>query len=225
MRGGGVQIPPPACWGRGTAAEGGGGGAALQRAVSISAKLRGLRGGPSVSATRCHCPRWGRNFAIFAALLLAACSGSGPQPAASPTPPDLEAAAVERGLVRDPRTSDVTGLYARDTDRLCIVRDGTAYRIGAFVDYGDRVSCTGRGTAARSGSTLAIEFTGRDGATCSFAARFDGDRITFPATVPDSCARLCGPRASFAALEVERLSESAAEARALRSAEGVRLCS
>ncbi|MDR6853394.1 hypothetical protein J2Y54_002914 [Sphingomonas sp. BE123] len=162
---------------------------------------------------------------ILPFLLLAACSGGSPQPAASPTPPDLESAAVERGLVRDPRVSDVTGLYARDTDRLCIVRDGTAYRIGAFVDYGDRVSCTGRGTAARSGSTLAIEFTGRNGATCSFAARFDGDRITFPATVPDSCARLCGPRASFAALEVERLSESAAEAQALRSAEGVRLCS
>ncbi|WP_439538976.1 hypothetical protein [Sphingomonas sp.] len=161
---------------------------------------------------------------LCAALLLAACSGSGPQPGASPTPPSLESAAIERGLVRDPKASDVTGLYARDTDRLCVVPDGTAYRVGAFVDYGDKVSCTGRGTAARSGSTLAIEFKGRNGETCSFDAKFDGDRITFPANVPDACAKLCGPRASFAALEVERLSESAAEAEALRSAEGVRLC-
>ena len=167
-----------------------------------------------------------RGGAVLAAtLLLAACSGSGaPDPAASPTPPDLESAAIERGIVRDPKASDVTGLYARDTDRLCVVPDGTAYRVGAFVDYGDKVSCTGRGTAARSGSTLAIEFKGRNGETCSFDAKFDGDRITFPANVPDSCAKLCGPRASFAALEVERLSESAAEAEALRSAEGTRLC-
>ena len=161
---------------------------------------------------------------ILPFLLLAACSGSAPQPGASPTPPSLESAAIARGLVRDPKASDVTGLYARDTDRLCVVPDGTAYRVGAFVDYGDKISCTGRGTAARSGATLAIEFKGRNGETCSFDAKFDGDRITFPANVPDACAKLCGPRASFAALEVERLSESAAEAEALRSAEGVRLC-
>ncbi len=120
--------------------------------------------------------------------------------------------------------TDVTGLYARDTDRVCVVKQGTAYRIGAFVDYGDGLSCTGRGTAARSGTTLAIELRGKGGATCSFDAKFDGERITFPANVPDACAKLCGPRASFAALEVERLSESAAEAEALRTAEGVRLC-
>lgn len=162
---------------------------------------------------------------LAAVFLLAACSGSGdPGPTASPTPPSLESAAIERGIVRDPKASDITGLYARDTDRLCVVPDGTAYRVGAFVDYGDKVSCTGRGTAARSGSTLAIELKGKNGETCAFDAKFDGDRITFPANVPDSCAKLCGPRASFAALEVERLSESAAEAEALRSAEGVRLC-
>ncbi|QDX24669.1 hypothetical protein FPZ54_00580 [Sphingomonas suaedae] len=161
---------------------------------------------------------------LAAAVLLAACSGSGPQPGASPTPPSLETAAIERGIVRDPANTDVTGLYARDTDRVCVVPQGNAYRIGAFVDYGDGLSCTGRGTAARSGSSLAVELKGKGGATCAFTAKFDGDRITFPANVPDECAKLCGPRASFAALEVERLSESAAEAEALRSAEGTRLC-
>jgi hypothetical protein len=167
-------------------------------------------------------PRRGRISVTF--LLLAACSGgpSGNQPA---SPPDLESAAVERGLVRDPGDTDVTGLYARDTDRVCVVKQGGSYRIGAFVDYGDGLSCTGIGTARRSGGTLSVELKGKSGAACAFDARFDGERIVFPANMPDACVKLCGPRASFAALDVERLSESAAEAGALRTAEGTRLCS
>ncbi|MEG3180492.1 hypothetical protein [Sphingomonas sp. LT1P40] len=161
---------------------------------------------------------------LTAAILLAACSGATPTGNTTTTPPDLETAAVERGLVRDPENTDVTGLYARDTDRVCVVPQGNAYKIGAFVDYGDNLSCTGTGTAARAGETLSVELKGKNGSTCSFDAKFDGDRITFPANVPDACTKLCGPRASFAALEVERLSESAAEAGALRSAEGTRLC-
>lgn len=156
-------------------------------------------------------------------LLLAACSGGG-SVGNSATPQDLESAAIERGLVRDPADTGVTGLYARDTDRVCVIAKGDAYRIGAFVDYGDGLSCTGAGTATRAGETLSVRLEGKGGITCAFDARFDGDRITFPATVPADCARFCGPRASFAALDVDRLSESAAEARALRSADGVRLC-
>jgi hypothetical protein len=135
-------------------------------------------------------------LAVAALFLLAACSGGG-HGNQSATPQDLESAAIERGLVRDPAETDLTGLYARDTDRVCVVRKGDSYRIGAFVDYGDGLSCTGTGTASVS-----------------------PDRVT----VPPECAKFCGPRASFAALDAERLSGSAAEARALRSAEGKRLC-
>ncbi len=156
-------------------------------------------------------------------LLLAACSGGGTGNQ-SATPQDLESAAVERGLVRNPEDTDLTGLYARDTDRVCVVPKGDSYRIGAFVDYGDGLSCTGTGTVTRSGETLAVTLTGKGGITCSFDARFDGEHIRFPANIPPGCAKFCGPRASFAALDAERLSGSAAEARALRSAEGKRLC-
>lgn len=156
-------------------------------------------------------------------LALAGCGGA-EQKAESTTPPDLESAAVERGLVRDPADSDVTGLYARDTDRVCIVQRGSGFRIGAFVDYGDGLNCTGRGTAARSGATLSIELSGKGGATCAFDARYDGDRITFPAQLPDDCAKLCGPRASLAALEVERLSGSRSETAASRGIDGAPLC-
>lgn len=155
--------------------------------------------------------------------LLAACSGGGAG-SNTATPQDLESAAIERGLVSDPDGSDLTGLYARDTDRVCIVRNRDSYRIGAFVDYGDGLSCTGTGTVSRAGEALSVTLRGRNGVTCSFDARFDGEHIRFPATVPPDCASFCGPRASFAALSAERLSSSEAEARALRSAEGKRLC-
>jgi hypothetical protein len=131
--------------------------------------------------------------------------------------PDLETAAIARGLVADPDDVELTGLYARDTDRICIVRDGLRYRIGAFVDYGDGITCSGAGRVTRSGESLRIELG--DGG-CSFTARFDGERIVFPGRLPDACARLCARRASFAALEASRLSESASEAAAMRDSRG-----
>jgi hypothetical protein len=156
-------------------------------------------------------------------LLLAGCSGAGGD---TPTqqagePQDLESAAIERGLVRDPGDSEVAGLYARDTDRLCVVREGLDYRVGAFVDYGDRITCSGSGKATRAGETLHIEL-GSEG--CSFGARFDGDKIAFPGSLPDACSKLCARRASYAGLEVTRMSESVAEAAAMRDASGRRLC-
>ena len=59
---------------------------------------------------------------------------------------------------------------------------------------------------------------------CSFDARFDGDKVTFPGALPDACAKLCSRRASYAGLEASRLSGSAAEASAMRDAGGKRLC-
>lgn len=154
--------------------------------------------------------------------VLAACSGGGGDKTA-PAPPDLETAAIERGLVPG-SGGEVAGLYGRDTDRVCVVGRGERYRIGAFVDYGEGLSCTGSGTASRSGDVLAIKLKGTTGVTCAFDARFDGERISFPANLPDDCARLCGSGVSLAALDVERLSESDAEAAALRTAEGTRPC-
>jgi len=157
--------------------------------------------------------------ALVLLLALAACSGG--QSGNAQAPQDLETAAIERGLVRDPDDSDLTGLYARDTDRICVVRAGSSYRIGAYVDYGDRITCSGAGTVERNGATLRIAL-GKDG--CSFDAQYDGDRIKFPGVLPDACKKLCARRAAFTGLEVARLSESAAEAAAMRDAGGRRLC-
>lgn len=163
-----------------------------------------------------------RFFALF--LLgfgLTSCSDNIPN-AEKSVPQDLERAAIERGLVRDPSDTDVIGLYARDTDRVCITKDSLGYRVGAFVDYGDGITCSATGRASRVGDVLHIEF-GKDGA-CSFDARFDGGTIAIPGAVPPGCDSYCAQRASFAGLEVGRLSESVAEAEAMRDGNGKRLC-
>jgi hypothetical protein len=160
--------------------------------------------------------------ALLALALLVGCSGGISRTSGdAQAPQDLESAAIDRGLIPDPKDTDIVGLFARDTDRVCIVKAGTAYRIGAYVDYGDRIGCSGAGTVTRSGEALHVELGSE---ACSFDARFEGERIAFPGALPEGCARLCARRASFAGLEAARLSGSIAEARAMRDANGKQLC-
>lgn len=152
---------------------------------------------------------------ITAALLVAGCSQG------SPTPETIEGAALEqaaiaRGVVRDPASATPVGLYAREGDRMCV----TGKRIGVFIDYGEGTGCSGRGQYARGGERLRVEL-GKD---CAFDAAFDGDAVRFPGRLPDGCAALCTKRASLSGLQVDRLSDSASEAAALRDPAGRGLC-
>ncbi|MBA4047667.1 MAG: hypothetical protein C0476_03905 [Sphingomonas sp.] len=161
--------------------------------------------------------------ALWFALLIVGCSNGAERSSdAAAPPPDLEAAAISAGIIPDPKATDIGGLFARDTDRVCIVPTALDYRIGVFVDYGEAQSCSGSGTVTRAGETLQIAFD--DAPDCAFAVRYEGDRIVFPARVPAGCERLCSQRASLGALDVRRLSDSIAEARTLRGARGRLLC-
>lgn len=155
-------------------------------------------------------------------LMVGGCHRGSPTPTATPTPQGLEAAAIEAGIIPDPANSDITGLYARESDRVCIVPAASGYRIGVFVNYDERQNCGGSGSVTRDGETLHIALG--DGVTCRFDARFEGDRIVFPARVPEGCNRICLDRASIAALDVTRLSDSVSEAVTLRDARGRLLC-
>ena len=158
--------------------------------------------------------------ALFAvALLLAGCSEEAD--VANEGGVALERAAVAAGVVRDPQGSALAGLYARDTDQVCIVAAEDGYRIGASVDYGGE-GCSASGEVTRSGERLTITFDGAPG--CRFDARLDGEQIVFPGAVPAACERLCSNRASFAALEADLLSEAASEAAAMRDVRGRELC-
>lgn len=169
-----------------------------------------------------------RSLAILVLPLVATCS----MPTTPTTPttkatdpstaPDLESAAIAAGVIADPANTDITGLFARDTDRVCLVPDRLNYRIGVFVDYGDQQQCSGTGSVSRVGETLHIDFKSAPG--CDFEARFEGDRILFPGKLPEACEKLCSRRASMAALDVRRLSDSVSEASTLRDAKGRMLC-
>lgn len=162
-------------------------------------------------------------LALVLLSLIAGCSRAAPPSAGNVTGPGgLEAAAIEAGVIPDPRNADITGLYTRETDQVCVVPSATAYQIGVFVDYGDDQHCSGLGTVSRVGETLNVVFG--DAAGCAFDARFEGDRIVFPGTVPEACHALCSQRASIAGLVVDQLSNAAAEAATLRDARGRLLC-
>lgn len=159
--------------------------------------------------------------ALLAALLLTGC---GQQPGAATgesAGPELERAAIAAGVVRDPDATDIVGLYARDTDRVCIAPARVGYRIGASIDFGGGQMCSATGTLARSGDALRVDF----GNDCAFEARLDGDTIVFPGSLPAGCDRLCTDRASLTALEAELQSDAEAEAVALRDIKGRPLCS
>ena len=165
-----------------------------------------------------------RRIGLAALVLLAACS-RGAAPTENKTvkaATGLEAAAIQAGVIPDPNDTDITGLYARDTDRVCIVPAANAYRIGVYVAYDERENCGGSGTATRVGENVHVEMEGAEG--CGFEARFEGDRLVFPARVPDACQKICVHRASMAALDVDRLSESVSEASTLRDGKGRLLC-
>ncbi len=122
--------------------------------------------------------------------------------------------------MRDPDDASLAGLYARDTDRLCLIGDGGTYRIGALVDYGQGMDCSGRGTATRADTVLRIELE----KGCAFDATIADERIVFPARLPATCKALCRSRASLGALTVDRMSGVDAEALALRDPRGRMLC-
>lgn len=152
-------------------------------------------------------------------LLLAGCERTEPGVAPS-SGAKLEAAAVRAGLVPDPERISLIGSWARDTDRICVVPgDGGRERLGVLLDYGEGNGCVATGTVRRSGERLAVDLGG-----CRINARFDGERIIFPAEVDPACDRLCRGNATLASLSVVQVSASAGEAATLRAPSGRFLC-
>jgi hypothetical protein len=154
-------------------------------------------------------------------LLLAGCGREAAEPAQAVDGDGarLEAAARATGLVGDESRVAAVGAFDSGSDRVCLLPGGDgARRIGASLDLGEGQRCTARGTA--SGRPLTVEF-GRD---CRFVAQLESDRIVFPAVLPAGCEVWCEGRASLAALNAARLSDSAAEAARVQGADGEALC-
>ena len=114
----------------------------------------------------------------------------------------LEQAAIATGVIRDPASADLTGVYAHDTEQVCVVPAAQDFRIGVALDYGQGQACSASGSLKRSGGVLKVDL----GDGCAFDARFDGQGIKFPGALPDACSRKCSGRASMAGLAVDALS-------------------
>lgn len=156
--------------------------------------------------------------ALAALSCLSACDRDARESDAGPA---LEQAARAAGMIG---RSGPTGVFASDSDRVCLVPlPDEGYRVGASVDYGEGQRCVAHGTAraaADRDGAVAVDF----GGGCRFDATLTGDRLAFPAAVPEGCERLCSGRASLATLIGDRLSDSRAEAAAARDASGEPLC-
>ncbi len=171
---------------------------------------------------------WAALWSMPALLLVPGCNGGPNKPVAAADPAaQLEATATERGLVRASDDLDPVGVYARGSDRLSIAatktgaNEAASLRAGVIVDYGDSHACSANGPATRDGDRLTLTL----GPNCRFEARIDGDVIRFPGAVPAGCSSACTGRASLSGLSVERISDSGAEAVALRDRGGRMLCS
>lgn len=161
-----------------------------------------------------------RPLAVALLLASSACDKGPSATAASAAAGDaLERAAIGAGIVADPATLDPVGAYLSDTDRICVTPEGDGYRVGASVDYGEQQGCVARG-ALSGREALRIDF----GDGCRFDGRFDGERITFAATMPRACERRCTGRATLATVTAPLLSGSVTEARAMRALDGEPLC-
>lgn len=124
------------------------------------------------------------------------------------------------GLAPDPERAPLVGSWAQGDDRLCVVPgEGGRERVGVLLDYGEGNGCVATGTVRRAGERLDVAL-----GACRLDARFDGERVTFPAEVDPACDRLCRGNASLAALSVEQVGASAAEAATLRAPSGKLLC-
>ncbi len=145
-------------------------------------------------------------LALLACLMLAGCSVSqagGDDDAMTP----LDAAAIDAGVIADPQAIDLAGSFAdpgaTGSDAFCArgTRD-QGYAVGVLVTFGGSSQCEATGRASLSGETAEISLSrsgeGDDVAGCRFSARFDGNALALPGSVPAACSAICSDRASLA---------------------------
>ena len=147
-----------------------------------------------------------RHAAALVCLLLAGCSetrAGGDETAVTP----LDAAAIDAGVIADPDALDLAGGFAdtggTGSDAFCASGDrARGYSVGVLVSFGADARCEAQGRAALDGEQARISLT-RNGKGdslngCSFTARFDGDALALPGSLPRGCADACSDRASLA---------------------------
>lgn len=147
-----------------------------------------------------------KRLAALACVILAGCSETrAGDDEAAVTP--LDTAAIEAGVIADPFVIDLAGNFA-DTggtgnDAFCARGDRQrGYAVGVLVTFGGSSQCEAQGRASLSGEKARISLNrsgkGRPVEGCSFTARFDGNGLALPGSLPAGCLAVCSDRASLA---------------------------
>jgi hypothetical protein len=124
------------------------------------------------------------------------------------------------------QTATLTGLYegaGPNPSQLCITGQGRAARFGLVTRRAGRPGCSGAGAATRSGATLSLVMDGDS--SCAIAARIDGTRVTFPASLPRGCSYYCAPGAVAGSAAFTKTGGTRADALRARDIVGDPLCS
>ncbi len=165
---------------------------------------------------------------IFLILLAAGCSGERErQPSGGDDGAGAPAAAgAVRAESAPSRLATLTGLYeggsSEPRHQMCIVAEGGSERFGLVV-WGENLhSCSGSGTAARSGDTLRLTMAGDS--ACTIEAKISGNSVKLPEGTPAGCAYYCGARASLKGAELRQVGTGEADAMKAKDIVGDPLC-
>jgi hypothetical protein len=170
-----------------------------------------------------------RKFSI-ACLLLLGCQQQAEQPDGNTVAPrGAQTADVQSEQRPGPAITTLAGLYegrrqgAGPVSQMCMVDPaGEVARFGLVVWGANDHSCSGSGTATRSGDRLQLKMTGDE--ACTIDARIEGDTIVLPDGVSAGCAYYCGARARLDGARLSQVGTGGDDAAKAKDLVGDPLC-
>ena len=120
----------------------------------------------------------------------------------------------------------LTGLYQAGggtrPSQMCILKKQGKARFGITLWAPGLRACSGAGTATLSGDRLTLTMAGDS--ACTIEAILKNGIVTFPATVPATCAYYCGANTSFAGATLTKQGGTRAAALKAKDPAGEQLC-
>jgi hypothetical protein len=106
---------------------------------------------------------------------------------------------------------------------MCAIERGGSTRFALVVWSGAGESCSGSGTAVRTGNALRLTMAGDE--ACTIEARIEGTRVAFPASLPAGCSYYCSRGGRLAGASFDKTGGVEADAQRAEDLAGDRLCS
>jgi hypothetical protein len=164
---------------------------------------------------------------LIALLILGACSRGDEQQAEGNGAATAGGGGSASVQGRPGEIESLMGLYeGGDVSRknqLCMVENaGEQPRFGLVVWGANLHSCSGSGTAVRSGDRLQLKMAGDE--ACTIEARISGSSIILPDSTPDGCAYYCGANARLTAVRLDQVGKGRNDAAKAKDLVGDPLC-